>query len=89
MSEKFLNFLDFFVLGVPKCQKNHQVPKSRKIPVHTTISYKASEFSKYEIFIGISMSDSTRQHNFIFCVINIVNPKKKLVGGAPQHAKRA
>ena len=34
--------------------------------LHTKISYKASDFSKSEIFIGISVSDLTRQYNFIF-----------------------
>ena len=37
--------------------------------LHTKISYKASEFSKSEIFVGISVSDLTRQSNFIFCNI--------------------
>ena len=35
--------------------------------LHTKISYKASVFPKSEIFIGISVSDLTRQYNFIFC----------------------
>ena len=63
ISENFLNILDFFVLWVPKCQKNGQVPKCQKIVwyEHTKITNEISEFKKSEIFIGISLSGSTRK----------------------------
>ena len=39
--------------------------RDHRLSFHKLLSTKMAEFSKFEIFIGISMSDLTRHQNFI------------------------
>jgi len=64
MSENFLNILDFFVLGLSKCQKNAQVPKCQNFRIFLIRKKKNSEKNsenleihpayKFHDFAGIS-----------------------------------